>query len=706
MMRLAALVCAVMALGLLVLPPARAASGDLDTTFNHTGYLTRDFAATFNSASGVVVQPDRKIVVSGSATINGGGGFLLTRHQPDGTIDKSFGTAGTATIDFGEVAEATALVRQPDGKLIVVGHAGTYRYFAVARFEADGSPDQSFGNDGAVLTAFGDPQAFAAAVALRTDGTIVVVGSTGAWEHYRFAAVRYRPDGTLDPTFGTAGKVTTDLTGDDSATAVVTQPDGSVVVGGYAGGYNGNGFALVRYLLNGTVDPTFGTDGHVITSFGPYGGAIAAVALHPDGRVLAVGSVATGADIQVGPTRIFALARYLPNGSLDPTFDRDGTVTTWINNYDQRANAVVLRPDGRFVIAGSATGVRGFVLAAYNLDGSLDRSFGVDGVVATDTDFGAPAVGGLASDPRGNLVVSGSALQLGHPVLAIARYRDEGPPPPEPPATPTTHTTAPAPRPAEPTTATTRPAPPPRSGYWMVTADGAVHGFGAAPALGHAPAVAVDLEPTPTGRGYWTLNRIGTVSAFGDAVDLGDVADGKLRNGEEAASLSATPSAEGYWVFTNRGRVFAFGDATFLGDMSAVRLNGPVLGSVATPTGKGYYMVASDGGIFTFGDAAFAGSTGGTNLIAPVRSLVPDSDGKGYWLVASDGGIFAFDAPFRGSMGATKLNKPVVGMVRYGDGYLMVGADGGIFNFSTLPFAGSLGDKPPAAPVVAVAALP
>jgi ligand-binding sensor domain-containing protein len=117
-------------------------------------------------------------------------------------------------------------------------------------------------------------------------------------------------------------------------------------------------------------------------------------------------------------------------------------------------------------------------------------------------------------------------------------------------------------------------------------------------------------------------------------------------------------------------------------------------------------MVASDGGIFAFGDAAFAGSMGGKRLNAPVQSLVPDADGKGYWLVASDGGIFAFDAPFRGSMGGTKLNKPVSGMVRYGDGYLMVGADGGIFNFSTSPFAGSLGDKPPASPVLAVAALP
>ena len=86
-----------------------------------------------------------------------------------------------------------------------------------------------------------------------------------------------------------------------------------------------------------------------------------------------------------------------------------------------------------------------------------------------------------------------------------------------------------------------------------------------------------------------------------------------------------------------------------------------------------------------------------------MQSLVPDGDGAGYWLVASDGGIFAFDAPFRGSMGDRKLNKPVTGMVRFGDGYLMVGEDGGIFNFSNQPFAGSLGANPPPRPVVSVA---
>jgi hypothetical protein len=94
---------------------------------------------------------------------------------------------------------------------------------------------------------------------------------------------------------------------------------------------------------------------------------------------------------------------------------------------------------------------------------------------------------------------------------------------------------------------------------------------------------------------------------------------------------------------------------------------------------------------------------GGVRLNAPVQSLVPDPDSRGYWLVASDGGVFAFDAPFRGSMGSVRLNKPVTGMVPYGNGYLMVGEDGGIFNFSDQAFLGSLGARPPSRPIVAVA---
>ena len=282
---------------------------------------------------------------------------------------------------------------------------------------------------------------------------------------------------------------------------------------------------------------------------------------------------------------------------------------------------------------------------------------------------------------------------------------------------PTPPTTTPTPTTTTPTVPATNTAAQP--GYWMVGADGRVYGFGASRPMGDAPPVAgaetVDIEPVPSGDGYWVVDSTGAVTARGSAPDLGSVSPAVLTAGEKVTSLSRTPSGHGYWIFTTRGRVLTFGDATSYGDMSKVQLNGPVLDSIPTPSGRGYYMVASDGGIFAFGDAVFAGSMGDKRLNAPVQSLVPVPPGQsasaatpggGYWLVASDGGVFAFGAPFRGSMGGTRLNKPVTGMVPFGNGYLMVAEDGGVFDFSDLPFLGSLGDSPPAHPIVSVASAP
>jgi hypothetical protein len=262
-----------------------------------------------------------------------------------------------------------------------------------------------------------------------------------------------------------------------------------------------------------------------------------------------------------------------------------------------------------------------------------------------------------------------------------------GPPPLTPPAPPSP---------------TAGNAPADGSGYWMLGEGGDVYAFGAAGRYGNGNgnARSVDIEPTPAMDGYWILDRTGRVTARGAAPALGDAT---LRAGEHATSLSASLTGRGYWVFTDTGRVVTIGDAVSYGDMSAARLNSPVLGSVVTPSGRGYWMVAGDGGIFSFGDARFHGSMGGRPLNRPIVSMAPDPDGSGYWLVASDGGIFAFDAPFYGSTGAIRLNKPVTGMVTGPAGYLMVATDGGIFAFGDVPFAGSLGSTPPPRPIVAVA---
>jgi hypothetical protein len=247
-------------------------------------------------------------------------------------------------------------------------------------------------------------------------------------------------------------------------------------------------------------------------------------------------------------------------------------------------------------------------------------------------------------------------------------------------------------------------------GYWMVTQDGHIYGFGGATKIGEAVAATVpraDVEATPSGNGYWILGTNGAIHEFGDADWLGSGTGTSLLPGEAFVSMSATPDGKGYWLFSSRGRVLNFGNAGAYGNLLSVPLNGAILGSVATPSGNGYWMVASDGGIFSFGDAKFYGSMGDKKLNKPVMSMAPDPDGVGYWLVASDGGIFAFDANFFGSTGNLKLNRPISGMVASptGAGYLMVASDGGIFSFGDVPFHGSLGSNPPASPVVAVAAI-
>jgi hypothetical protein len=261
------------------------------------------------------------------------------------------------------------------------------------------------------------------------------------------------------------------------------------------------------------------------------------------------------------------------------------------------------------------------------------------------------------------------------------------------------------------------------TGYWMIDAAGSVYAFGSGAAgCGNHLVVdpeedtAMDIEPIPalpTGqRGYWTLDAFGFLEPHvcggpSEPFYFGDAGEEPFADDEWAVSVSATPTGKGYWIFTSAGRVFAYGDARPFGDLSAVRLNGPVLDSVATPTGNGYWMVASDGGIFAFGDAGFFGSTGNLTLNEPVMSMAPTPTNRGYWLVASDGGIFAFgDARFFGSMGSVTLNQPVSGIVPGEAGYLMVAFDGGIFAFGDVAFHGSLGANPPDWPVTAVALVP
>jgi uncharacterized delta-60 repeat protein len=279
------------------------ADGSQDTLFASNGRVVTNFGAT-ELALALVIQPDGKIVVAGRTNKpapNGNFDFALARYEVGGAIDNTFGTLGLVTTDFGgSVDRAFAMALQPDGKLVVAGDSDAN--FALARYNSNGSLDASFGSAGKVITSFGGIDQ-ASAVILQPDGKILVAGQTDTGISIDFALARYMPDGSLDGAFGTGGRVTTNFIGasDDLAAAVVLQSDGKIVVGGTSD----DNFALARYTSGGLLDSTFGGAGTVTTNLGGED-VLHALALQPDGAIVAVGESADR----------FALARYQVFGQV------------------------------------------------------------------------------------------------------------------------------------------------------------------------------------------------------------------------------------------------------------------------------------------------------------------------------------------------------------------------------------------------------
>jgi uncharacterized delta-60 repeat protein len=388
--------------------------GDLDTSFGGDGKVTTKFGNGHDQPSGMAIQSDGKIVVSGTSSDLD---FALARYRPNGALDTSFGGDGKVTTNFGsDLDQAGGLVIQPDGKIVVAGSstASGSQDVALARYHPNGTLDQTFGSDGKVLTDFGRRD-LAFALVLLSDGKIVVAGQSDARGSFDFALARYNTNGTLDQTFGSDGKVLTDFGGFDRASALALQPDGKIVVAGSSDARGSFDFALARYNTNGTLDQTFGSDGKVLTDFGGFDEALA-VGIYPDGKIVVSGSADLGD---------FALARYRANGALDNSFSGDGKVTTDFGGTFESARALALQLDGRIVVAGvsDASGGRDFALARYNTNGTLDQTFGSDGKVTTD--FGGIFDEGyaLAIQPRdGRLVVAGVSNASDPADFALARY--------------------------------------------------------------------------------------------------------------------------------------------------------------------------------------------------------------------------------------------------------------------------------------------
>ncbi len=397
-------------------PAAWAGAGDLDPSFSGDGKLTTDFGV--GGASGVALQGDGKIVVAGDS----GGDFALARYNADGSLDPSFAGDGMLTTDFGRDFEgASDLALQSDGKIVVVGGGGPGRDFALARYNADGSLDPTFADDGMRTIDFGDVDE-ASGVVLQGDGKVVAAGMTGAPGSTDFALARLEADGSLDPTFSGDGLQTADFSATDRAAAVALQADGRLVVPGVAGGMSGSRFALARFDAGGLLDasfaggerePMFGT-----RRFEADQDFAADVALQADGKIVAAGGAAARLAGRLG----FALARFNADGSLDRSFSGNGKLLTHFGSYAS-ASGVAVQADGRIVAVGSSVpfaGDQDFALARYKRNGSLDAR--------EVTDFGGDdSASAVALQGDGRIVVAGSTGSGGGGVpvrdFALARYR-------------------------------------------------------------------------------------------------------------------------------------------------------------------------------------------------------------------------------------------------------------------------------------------
>ncbi|NUQ63357.1 MAG: M28 family peptidase, partial [Pirellulales bacterium] len=271
-------------------------SGNLDTTFSGDGKLTTDIAG-WDLAYGVAVQADGKILVAGSSTTSSYTDFSIVRYSASGTLDTSFDGDGklTTQLDVGN-DDARAIVVQPDGKIVVAGFSneglGGPSDFAVARYDANGTLDTSFDGDGKLTTIMSLKGDLGTAMALQPDGKIVVAGYSQNGTGYDFAVARYNPDGSLDSTFDSDGKLTTTMaTSDARATSVAIQPDGKIVVAGpsYSGSYDL--VAVARYFGSGAMDLRSSHGLLVTVDAGEWGA----------GQLISAGAGANGLDrLQVG----------------------------------------------------------------------------------------------------------------------------------------------------------------------------------------------------------------------------------------------------------------------------------------------------------------------------------------------------------------------------------------------------------------------
>lgn len=343
--------------------------------------------------------------------------FLMKGLAQSGTLDPGFGTGGIVTTAIGTTSSIGDIIVQPDGKPVVAGLYvnGVNGFdFALARYNYDGTPDNSFGTGGVATLVAGNTYGGLNSIALQTDGKIVAAGYIDGGANKDIVVARFTANGTPDISFGTGGMVISHVDDfDDFSYDVLVQPDGKILAAGH---YNGTstGFnsaiALLRFNANGTPDNSFGTNGIVTALVGPSHTFLAAITLQADGKILVAGNSMVD---NTSSYEDFIILRFNSNGSPDNSFDGDGRLLFGMgNNARDELKSIVVRPDGKILAAGQTNNIstiNRYVVCQLNVNGSFDNGFGTNGILVVDpqaADYNFLA--DMFLQPDGKLLICGT----------------------------------------------------------------------------------------------------------------------------------------------------------------------------------------------------------------------------------------------------------------------------------------------------------
>jgi uncharacterized delta-60 repeat protein len=394
--------------------------GDLDTTFNSTGVVTTSITNADIYGTAVVIQPDGKILVGGHSAPEK---LTVVRYNDDGALDTAFGANGIATASVGsiDVGIGNLLALDTENRIIMAGTDGfgpTAFHLTAVRYTSNGQLDPSFGNSGVVTTSFSSGPAFGSAVTVQPDHKAIIAGRVNT----DLALVRYTLTGTLDTSFNGSGVVTTAIGNKVSeGYDLVTQDDGKIVAAGVWTDGSNSDFLVARYHSNGSLDTSFNGSGIVTTSLttGQDDISYYGIAVQDDYKIIAVG------EGRYAGSAVMVVARYQQNGDLDSTFNGTGVVTTSIGMGAAAAD-VAIQANGKILVAGVAVenGRGNVALVRYSSNGSLDAAFGGTGIITTSISNDTDDIGrGTAIQPDGKIVVTGFTYGSdGKRDVAVMRY--------------------------------------------------------------------------------------------------------------------------------------------------------------------------------------------------------------------------------------------------------------------------------------------